>query len=96
VLFLSENIDLDQVNVLDMNAKKVLETLAELNQDEYATGEQLQQKTCLSPEILNEAVLFLEKSLMVDNPSISQSLPPYAFVAVQINNFGRQVLEKYS
>ena len=87
--------DLDQVNVLDMNAKKVLETLAELNQGEYAKGEQLQQKTGLSPEVINEAVRVLEKSLMVDNPSISQSSPPYDFVAVQINNFGRQVLEKY-
>jgi hypothetical protein len=95
VLFLSENIDLGQVNVLDMNGKKVLETLAELNQGEYAKGEQLQQKTCLSPEVLNEAVLFLEKSLMVDNPSISRSSSPYDFVAVQINNFGRQLLEKY-
>jgi hypothetical protein len=72
VLFLSENIDLGQVNVLDMDAKKVLETLAELNQGEYAKGEQLQQKTGLSPEVLNKAIRVLEKSVMVDNPSISK------------------------
>lgn len=59
---MSENIDLDQVNVLDMNAKKVLETLTHYKQGEYAKGEQLEQKTSLTPEVLNEAVRVLETS----------------------------------
>jgi hypothetical protein len=42
VLFLSEKIDIDQVNAIDMNAKKVLEALAALSRGEFANGEQLQ------------------------------------------------------
>jgi hypothetical protein len=95
VNFLSKNIDLDQVNAIDMNAKKVLEALAALNQGEYANGVQLQQLTGLSPEVINNSVRQLEKSLLIDNPSTEDNIPPYEFYAVEITDFGRQVLEKY-
>jgi hypothetical protein len=95
VLFLSEKVDIDQVNAIDMNAKKVLEALAALNQGEFANGEQLQQLTGLTPEVINDAVRQLEKSLLIDNPSLEDNIPPYDFYAVGITDFGRQVLEKY-
>jgi hypothetical protein len=92
---LSEKIDIDQVNAIDMNAKKVLEALAALSQGEFANGEQLQQLTGLTPEVINGSVRQLEKSLLIDNPSLEDNIPPYDFYAVEITDFGRQVLEKY-
>ena len=87
--------DLDDFNILDMNAKKVLEVLSEFNAGEFAKGEQLHKKTGLTPEDINDAVRELEKSLLVENPDIARGSPPYDFYAVQITDFGRQVLEKY-
>jgi hypothetical protein len=92
---LSEKVDIDQVNAIDMNAKKVLEALAALSKGEFANGEQLQQLTGLTPEVINNSVRQLEKSLLIDNPSLEDNIPPYDFYAVGITDFGRQVLEKY-
>jgi len=90
-----ENFELEDFNMIDMNAKKVLEALAEFNRGEFAHGAQIHIKTGLTPETINEAVRVLEKSLLVNNPDISRQLPPYDFYAVEITDFGRQVLEKY-
>ncbi|HUK84591.1 MAG TPA: hypothetical protein VLU95_01885 [Candidatus Acidoferrum sp.] len=92
---MSEDFDLDDFNMIDMNAKKVLEALSEFNAGEFVKGEQLHKKTSLTPEDINEAVRSLEKSLLVNNPTVSEKLPPYNFYAVEISDFGRQVLEKY-
>jgi hypothetical protein len=92
---LSEKVDIDQVNAIDMNAKKVLEALAALCQGEFANGEQLQQLTGLTPEVINNSIRQLEKSLLINNPSLEDNIPPYDFYAVEITDFGRQVLEKY-
>jgi hypothetical protein len=78
-----------------MDAKKVLEALSEFNRGEFTNGDQILKKTGLSPEIINAAIKVLEKSLFVNNPDISKSSPPYDFDAVEISDFGRQVLEKY-
>jgi uncharacterized protein with HEPN domain len=95
VLFLSEKLDMDEINAIDMNAKKVLEVLAGFNQSEFANGKEIQEKTGFTPEVINEAVRVLEKSLLVNNPAISNKQSPYDFYAVEITDFGRQVLEKY-
>jgi hypothetical protein len=92
---LQSDFDLDEYNMVDMNAKKVLEALAEFNKGEFAKGEDIHKKTGLTPETINEAVKVLEKSLFVNNPNLSHKLPPYEFYAVEITEFGRQVLEKY-
>jgi len=81
--------------MIDMNAKKVLEALAGFNQGEFAKGDQIHRKTGLMPEKINEAIKSLEKSLLVNNPTVSEKLPPYEFYSVEISDFGRQVLEKY-
>ena len=92
---MQRDFDLDEFNMIDMNAKKVLEALAELNRGEFAKGEQIHKKTGFTPDIINWAIRVLEKSLLVNNPTISESLPPFDFVAVEITDFGRQVLERY-
>ena len=60
-----------------------------------AKGELIHKKTGLIPEEINDAVRSLKKSLMVDLADRLTSLPPYDFYAVEITDFGRQVLEKY-
>ncbi len=90
-----QDFDLDDFNILDMNAKKVLEALSEFNEGEFAHGEQIHKKTGLISSELNDAVRELEKSLLVSNPDIGRKSPPYDFYKIQITDFGRQVLEKY-
>jgi hypothetical protein len=91
---MSDDFSLDDFNMIDMNAKKVLVALSEFNAGEFVKGEQLHKKTSLIPEDINEAIRALEKSLLIDNPTVSEKLPPYDFYAVAITDFGRQVLEK--
>ncbi len=92
---MQSDFDLDDFNMIDMNAKKVLVALAEFNKGEFVKGNDIHKKTGLTPQTINSAVKVLEKSLMVNNPSISEKLPPYDFYSVQISDFGRQVLEKF-
>lgn len=92
---MQNDFDLEDFNMIDFDAKKVLETLAEFDQGQYVSGDQIHKKTGLLPEIINKAVKVLEKSLLINNPSISRDKPPYEFYAVEITDFGRQVLEKY-
>jgi hypothetical protein len=49
-----QNFELDDFNILDMTAKKVLEALYEFGQGEFVRGEQLHKKTGLPPEDLNK------------------------------------------
>lgn len=92
---MQNNFDLDEYNMIDMDAKKVLVALTEFNQGEFVNGEQLHKKTGLTPETINSAIRVLEKSLMVNNPDLTKTLPPYEFFAVEISDFGRQVLEQF-
>lgn len=92
---MQSDFDLDEFNMIDMDAKKVLVALSEFNAGEFAKGDQIHKKTGLTPDTINAAVKALEKSLLVNNPSLSERLPPYDFYAVEITEFGRQVLEKY-
>jgi DNA-binding MarR family transcriptional regulator len=94
VLDLSD-FDLDDFNMIDMNAKKVLKALSEFNKGEFVKGEEIHKKTGLTPDDISEAVKELEKSLLIEIPRGSQRLSPYDFHAVEITDFGRQVLEKY-
>jgi DNA-binding MarR family transcriptional regulator len=78
-----------------MKAKKVLEALSEFKSCEFVKGEEIHKKTGLTPDQINESVKALEKSLLIEIPSVFQRLSPYDFYAVEITDFGRQVLEKY-
>jgi biotin operon repressor len=94
-LELTENFELDDFNMIDMKAKKVLEALSESTKGEFIKGEEIHKKTGLTPDDINEAIKALEKSLVVEIPSVFQRLTPYDFHSVEITDFGRQVLEKY-
>jgi hypothetical protein len=92
---MAENFNLEDFNMIDMNAKKVLVALAELERGLLAKGEVIHKKTGLTPEQVNDAVRSLEKSLMVNLPDALKNSPPYDFYSVEITDFGRQVLEQF-
>jgi len=87
--------DLEDFNMIDMNAKKVLVALSEFGKGELVKGELIHKKTGLTPTQVNDAVRSLSKSLLVDIPDTMKNLPPYNFLAVEITDFGRQVLERF-
>jgi hypothetical protein len=95
VLVLIKDFERYDFNLIDMDAKKVLEALSEFNVGEFVKGEQIHKKTGLIPETINEAIIALEKSLLANNPTVSEKLPLHDFDAVEITDFVRQVLEKY-
>ena len=92
---MAQNFDLDDFNMIDMNAKKILVALSQLEKGLLAKGELIHKKTGLTPDIVNEAVRSLKKSLLVDIPAPLKDSPPYEFYAVEITEFGRQVLEQF-
>jgi len=47
------------------------------------------------PEGLNDALRHLSKSKLVENLDPSKRFGPYDFYAVEITDFGREVLAKY-
>ena len=92
---MSQDFELDDFNMIDVKAKHVLEALHEFEKGELVKGELIHKRTGLTPVEINEAIKTLAKSLLVDTPDSLKNLPPYHFYAVEITDFGRQVLEKY-
>ncbi len=87
--------DLEDFNMLDLTAKKVLEALSEWGKGIFVRGEEIHKKTGLTPQDINQAVRSLAKSLLIDIADVTQRLPPYEFQSVMITDFGRQVLEQF-
>ncbi len=87
--------DLEDYNMIDIKAKKVLQALAESNKGIFVKGEDIHNKTSLTPADINGAIFSLRKSLLVDVPANLDSLPPYEFYGAEITDFGRQVLEQF-
>jgi len=46
---LQSDFDLEEFNMIDFDAKKVLETLAEFNRGQYITGDQIHKKNRFNP-----------------------------------------------
>ncbi len=92
---MAQNFDLEDYNMIDMNAKKVLVALSEFGKGETVKGELIHQKTGLTPLEVNDAVRSLAKSLMVEVPEALRNSPPYDFYSAEITDFGRQVLEQF-
>jgi hypothetical protein len=90
-----ENFNLEDFNLIDMNAKKVLVALSEFDRGLLIKGEMVHKKTGLTPADINDAVRSLKESLLVDIPDALKNLLPYDFYAVEITDFGRQVLEQF-
>lgn len=94
-VFMAQNFDLEDFNMIDMNAKKVLEALSKFDRGELIKGEIIHKKTGLIPSEINEAIRSLVKSLLVNLPDPLKNLLPYDFYTVEITDFGSQVLEQY-
>jgi hypothetical protein len=92
---MAENFDLEDFNMIDMRAKKVLEALSEFDKGELVKGDLIHKKTSLVPDEINEAVRSLKKSLLLNIANPLENLSPYDFYAVEITDFGRQVLDQY-
>lgn len=90
-----QNFDLEDFNMIDMQAKRVLETLAKFDKGQLVKGDLIHIKTGLIPKDINDAVRSLAKSLLVNVPDPLRSSPPYNFYAVEITDFGRQILEQF-
>jgi hypothetical protein len=90
-----QNFDLDDFNMIDFKTKRVIETLSQFGKGELVKGDVIHKQTGLLPSEINDAVRSLAKSLLVDVPEPLRNSPPYNFYAVEITDFGRQVLEQF-
>ncbi len=90
-----EDFEQDDFDILDQSAKRVLIALSQFEKGLLVTVDLLHRKTGLMPEGLNDAVRHLSKSELIDNPCPAKKFGPYDFYAVEITDFGRQVLEKF-
>lgn len=89
-----QDIDLDDFNMLDMKAKKILMALTEFDKGLLAKGELIHKKTGLLPEEINYAIRSLKQSLMVNLADSLTNLLSYKFYPVEMTDFGRQVIKK--
>jgi hypothetical protein len=92
---LVQNFDLEDFNMIDMQAKKVLEALSKFDKGEIVKGEVIHKETGFLPDDINDAVRSLANSLLVNIPDPLKGAPPYDFYDVEITDFGRQVLEQF-
>jgi hypothetical protein len=90
-----EDFEQDDFDMIDPSAKKVLIALSEFEKGLLVTVDILHRKTGLMPEGLNDAVRHLLGSKLIDNPVQSKKFGPYDFYAVEITDFGREVLRKF-
>ena len=90
-----QNFDLEDFNMIGMQSKRVLVALSEFDQGKLVKGDLIHIKTGLIPKDINDAVRSLAKSLLVNIPNPLRNSPPYNFYAVEITDFGRQVLEQF-
>jgi hypothetical protein len=90
-----EDFEQDDFDILDKSAKQVLVVLSQFEKGLLVTVDLLHRKTGLMPEGLNDAVRHLSKSKLIDIPDPTKRYGPYEFYAVEINDFGREVLAKF-
>ena len=90
-----EDFEQDDWDILDSKAKKVLAVLSEFESGLLVKVDMLHKRTGLMPEGLNDAVRHLSKSKLIDNPEPEKRYGPYDFYAIEINELGRQVIEKF-
>jgi hypothetical protein len=92
---MDEDFEQDDFDMIDTIAKQVLLALSQYEKGLLVTVDLLHKKTGLMPEALNDAVRHLSKSKLIDIPDQSKKHGPYDFNAVEITDFGRQVLVKF-
>jgi len=78
------NFDLEDLNMIDMTAKRAPEAFTEFK-GELVEGEEIHKKTGLTLNDIDLVVEVLEKSLVVEIPNVFQRLPPYNFLCYRNN-----------
>jgi len=90
-----EDFEQDDFDMLDPSAKRVLVALSQFDRGLLVKVDLLHRKTGLMPEGLNDAVRHLSKSKLIDILDTPKRMGPYDFYAVEITDFGREVLVKF-
>jgi hypothetical protein len=90
-----EDFEQDDFDMLDQSAKQVLIALSKFEKGQLVKVDLLHRKTGLMPEGLNDAVRHLSKAKLIDILETPKRMGPYDFYAVEITDFGRQVLAKF-
>ena len=92
---MSEDFDREDFEMLDHNAKQVLEALSQFEKGLPVKVDLIHKKTGLMPEGLNDAVRHLSKSKLIEVLNMPKRMGPYEFYALEITDLGREVLAKY-
>jgi hypothetical protein len=90
-----EDFEQDDFDLLDQTAKQVLKALNQFDKGLLVKVDLIHRKTGLMPEGLNDAVRHLSKSKLIDILDTPKRMGPYEFYAVEITDFGREVLAKF-
>jgi RIO-like serine/threonine protein kinase len=90
-----EDFEQDDFEMLDQSAKQVLRALSQFDRGLLVKVDLLHRKTGLMPEGLNDAVRHLSKSKLIEILDTPKKMGPYDFYAVEITDFGREVLAKF-
>jgi hypothetical protein len=90
-----EDFEQDDFDMLDPSAKQVLVVLSQFEKGLLVKVDLIHRRTGLMPEGLNDAVRHLSKSKLIDILDTAKRMGPYEFFAIEITDFGREVLAKF-
>ena len=90
-----EDFEKEDFDMLDQSAKRVLVALFQFEKGLLVKVDLLHRKTGLMPEGLNDAMRHLSKAKLIDILETPRRIGPYEVYAVEITDFGREVLTKF-
>jgi hypothetical protein len=90
-----EDFEQDDFDMLDLSTRRVFIALSKFEKGLLVKVDLLHRKTGLMPEGLNDAVRHLSKSKLIDILETTKRMGSYEFYAVEITDFGREVLAKF-
>lgn len=90
-----DDFEQDDFDMLDQSAKRVLVALSQFEKGLLVKVDLVHKRTGLMPEGLNDAVRHLSKSGLIEVLDTPKRMGPYDFYALEITDFGREVLAKY-
>jgi hypothetical protein len=89
-----EDFEQDDFDMLDPSAKRVLIALSKFEKGVLVKVDLLHRSTGLMPDGLNDVVRHLSQSKLI-NILETPRVVPYDFYAIEMTDFGREVLAKY-
>ena len=90
-----EDFEQDDFDMLEQSAKRVLVALSQFDKGLLVKVDLIHRKTGLMPEGLNDAVRHLSQSRLIEILDTPKRMGPYDFYAIEITDFGREVLAKF-